>query len=207
LDAVAAYFAPDGPAATWERQSLVKARVVVGGRAAADRAMEIATVASYGHAWTASDMQDIRRMRYRLEEGAARENLKRGPGGVVDIEFIVQALQLLHGGRDASLRVTESLAALTALHAAGVVSDRRREVLETSYRVLRAIEGRLRLLDAAARHEFPRSREEQDRLAHLLSYERTEDLVTDVRELTLRTRAEFEAVFDEIARDVGSRGR
>jgi len=198
IDALAAHFAPGGPAAIWERQALVKARVVVGEPAAAARATEIVTAACYGRPWSTADMAEIRRMRYRLEEGAARENLKRGPGGVVDIEFIVQALQLLHGGRDPTLRATETLAGLTAIHAAGIVSDRRRECLETAYRVLRAIEGRLRLLDAAARHEFPRSREEQDRLAHLLAYERTDELITDVRELTARTRAEFEAVFDEI---------
>jgi len=69
--------------------------------------------------------------------------------------------------------------------------------------VLRAIEGRLRLLDATARHEFPASPEERQKLAHLLGYERPELLEEDVRQLTTRTREEFEALFARVAGDAG----
>ncbi len=207
LDSFDRYFAPDGPAAVWERQALTKARVVVGSQSSAKRAMEIVAKAAYERDWSADELEAIRRMRYRMEEGAAATNLKRGPGGVVDIEFAVQALQLAHGGGEPALRVTETLRGLEAAHEAGHVGDERFEFLETSYRVLRAIEGRLRLMEAAARHEFPKSSEEQAKLAHLLGYASTEQLTTDLRSLTARTRREFEAVFNELAASPTSRRR
>ena len=203
LDAFEHYFAEEGPAATWERQALTKARVVVASPAARKRVEEIIRRAAYGHTWNAKAIRAMRAMRYRMEEGAASSNLKRGPGGVVDIEFVVQMMQLVHGGADRSLQTPETLAGLVALHAAGHLGDEAFEFFETAYRVLRSIEGRLRLLNATARHEFPRSREEQQKLAHLLGYERPELLEEDVRQLTARTREEFEAIFSEAERQAG----
>jgi glutamate-ammonia-ligase adenylyltransferase len=200
----ARYFAADGPAAVWERQALVKARVVIGSAAAAVAARQVIEAATYGRRWTAEEVESIRRMRYRMEEGAKTSNLKRGPGGVVDIEFIVQMLQLVHGGRLPAVRSTETLAGLVALHAAGVVGDERRQFLERAYRTLRSIEGRLRLLDAAGRHDFPSVPDEQRRLAHLLGYERPDDLVRDVQAVTARTRAEFERIFNETETALGA---
>jgi glutamate-ammonia-ligase adenylyltransferase len=193
----ARYFAADGPAAVWERQALLKARVVVGSPAAAAEAARIIEAATVGRDWSVAEIESIRQMRYRMEEGAKRSNLKRGPGGVVDIEFIVQMLQLVHGGRVAEVRTTETLAGLVALHAAGLISDERREFLERAYRLLRSIEGRLRLLDAADRHDFPADPEGQRKLAHLLGYDRPDELVREVQAVTARTRAEFERIFNE----------
>jgi len=195
----ARYFAEDGPAAFWERQALVKARVVVGGAAAAAEARRIIAAAAYGRHWRAEEVEAIRQMRRRMEEGARASNLKRGPGGVVDIEFIAQMLQLVHGGAEPQLRTPQTLAALVALRQAGHLGGERADFLERAYRTLRSIEGRLRLLDAAARHEFPVLPEEQRRLAHLLGYERPDLLVQDVQAITARTRAEFERIFNETA--------
>jgi glutamate-ammonia-ligase adenylyltransferase len=189
--------ADDGPAAVWERQALVKARPVVAGPAVAAEVRRIIDAATYDRRWRADELEAIRRMRYRMEEGAKSSNLKRGPGGVVDIEFIAQMLQLVHGSREPSLRTTGTLAALVALHDAGLLSDERFDFLERAYRTLRAIEGRLRLLDAAARHDFPSSPDEQRTLAHLLGYDRPDALVNDVQNITARTRAEFERIFNE----------
>jgi [glutamine synthetase] adenylyltransferase / [glutamine synthetase]-adenylyl-L-tyrosine phosphorylase len=191
----ARYFAADGPAAVWERQALLKARVVVGSEEAAAEARRIIRAATVEHPWRAADVASIRQMRYRMEVGAKASNLKRGPGGVVDIEFIVQMLQLVHGGRLPALATTETLAGLVALHTAGLVGDEPRAFLERAYRTLRAIEGRLRLLDAVGRHDFPAEAAEQRKLAHLLGYDDPGGLVADVQEVTARTRREFERIF------------
>ncbi len=201
----ARYFAADGPAAVWERQALMKARVVLGGPEAVAEVRKIIEAATFGRAWTAAEVESIRQMRYRMEEGAARSNLKRGPGGVVDIEFVVQMLQLVHGGRVPALVTTETLAGLVAAHQAGLISDERRAFLERAYRLLRSIEGRLRLLDAAARHDFPAEPDEQRRLARLLGYERPAELVSDVQAVTARTRAEFERIFNETETALGAK--
>ena len=131
-----------------------------------------------------------------MEQGARPSNLKRGPGGVVDIEFAVQVLQLVHGGREPGLRTPETLSGLLALREAGHLEDESCAFLEKSYRMLRAIEGRLRLLDAVDRHDFPADAEEQRTLAHLLGYAHPDALVDDVQAITARTRREFDAIFD-----------
>ena len=119
------------------------------------------------------------------------------PDAVVDIEFVAQMLQLVHGGREPGLRINGTLPALVALHEAGLLGNERFAFLERAYRTLRAIEGRLRLIDAVARHDFPESGDERRKLAHLLGYVDTESLVADVRDTTSRVRAEFNAVIDE----------
>jgi glutamate-ammonia-ligase adenylyltransferase len=203
LDDFARYFDAAGPAAIWERQALVKARVVVGGPAAAARAMRIVHAAAYERQWTAAEVAEIRQMRHRMEEGARVTNLKRGPGGVVDIEFVAQMLQLVHGGAEPALRTPETLLALERLQEAGHLSGDEFTFLEQAYRQLRAIEGHLRLLDASARHDFPSLPAEQRTLAHLLGYDGPEGLVAEVQSLTFRTRQSFDAVFDRVEAGLG----
>ena len=195
LDEFARYFAPGGPAAIWERQALVKARCAIGSAAAAERVQGIIAAAAYERPWTAAEVDSIRQMRYRMEQGARPGNLKRGPGGVVDIEFVAQMLQLVHGGADARLRTPDTRAALDLLHEAGHLGDDDHSSLADAYRTLREIEGRLRLLDAPGRHDFPETADEQRKLAHLLGYPAPDRLVADVQALTTRTRTTFERIF------------
>ena len=202
LDEFARSVAADGPAAIWERQALVKARAVVGSPAAVARVEGIVEAATFGRVWSAADVEAIRQMRFRIEEGAKPTNLKRGPGGVVDIEFAAQMLQLVHGGREPRLRTTGTLPALVALRDCGVIAPERFAFLERSYRMLRSIEGRLRLLAAAARHDFPESPAERRTLAHLLGYPDPESLVADVHDTTTRVRGEFAAIFDDTVRSL-----
>src|SRR5262245_35226242 len=114
FDAFERYFA-DGGAQLWERQALCKARPVFGGDEAQRHAMEIVSRAAYNTRWRPEFAREIREMRARLEETASKRNLKRGPGGTVDTEFLVQMLQLKHGRDDASIRDPGTLDALTAL--------------------------------------------------------------------------------------------
>ena len=135
-------------------------------------------------------------MRYRMEQGARPGNLKRGPGGLVDIEFVAQMLQLVHGGGDTRLRTPETCAALDRIREAGHLGDDDHASLTHAYRTIREIEGRLRLLDAPARHDFPETADGQRKLAYLLGCPDTDRLVNDVRALTARTRATFERIFE-----------
>jgi len=195
LDEFARWFAPQGPAAVWERQALLKARPVMGSAHARARLGEIIAAAVWGRRWSAADIAEIHHNRMRMEQGAAAENLKRGPGGVVDIEFLVQVLQLVHGAREPSVRSTETLAGLVALHAAGIVPESSYHFLGDAYRLLRRIEGTLQLLGAKARHDFPSAADERRTLAALMGYAGPEELAADVRATTGRIRLEFEAVF------------
>jgi len=132
FDAFDRYFT-DGPAQLWERQALCKARPVYGSEEARRHAMEIVARAAFSTPWRPEFATEIREMRMRMEENASKRNLKRGPGGTVDTEFLVQMLQLKHGGEDPSIRVPGTLDALTALEKAGYLSFDDAEYFRGSY--------------------------------------------------------------------------
>src|SRR5213075_1819952 len=98
------------------------------------------------------------------EAGAARD-LKLGAGGVVDIEFAAQYLQLVHGHRHPSLRTTATVAALEAAARAGLAPPSDLELLAQGYRFLRKIEHRLRVVHDQPIHRLPEARDELDKLA------------------------------------------
>src|SRR5262249_25696365 len=155
----------------WERQALCKARVVYASPAAADRARAAIHEAAFSPVWQAEDAETIWQMRQRLEETAAPGNLKRGPGGLVDIEFLVQMLQLKHAGTISEVAVPSTLDALRALGAAGILRPDDEEVFIANYRFLRTIQARLRLMSTTARDDLPEEPRELAKLARLLGYD------------------------------------
>jgi len=160
----ARYFA-EGEGQLWERQALTKARPVFGTGDAAQRAAELALHAAYDHPWDAKYAREIRAMRARLEENAPQRNLKRGPGGIVDIEFAVQMLQLAHGRKHQAVRVPNTVQALAALRDAKVLSAQDVEFLTASYRYLRSVECGIRLSHSTARNTIPTDALELAKLA------------------------------------------
>ena len=186
----------EGSGQLWERQALCKARPIYG----SGRAIRAATVAiqraAFGHRWRRKDADEIRHMRLRLEETAAQGDLKRGPGGIVDIEFLVQMLQLQYARKNRQLRTPQTLAALDALQAAGVLSSEQHGFFNAGYRLLRTIESRLRLMNSTARDRLPQDPMELNKLAHLLHYSSSEALLADYESATRQIRERFDQMFD-----------
>jgi len=137
-------------AQVWERQALIKARAVAGPRPLAARLEEIRTRFVYGRGLDDGERLEIARMRERIEReraGARGElgNIKTGRGGLVDIEFLVQTLQLRHGHDHPGVRARDTRGALAALAAGGILSADEARSLRAAYAFLRAVESRLRL--------------------------------------------------------------
>jgi [glutamine synthetase] adenylyltransferase / [glutamine synthetase]-adenylyl-L-tyrosine phosphorylase len=198
LDELARYFAL-GSGKLWERQALCKARVVYGSRRVAKAAMTTIYQAALDHGWSPAHAGEIRQMRHRMEETAAGGNLKRGPGGIVDVEFLVQMLQLKHGRRNARVRSPNTLAALAALAEADALPKADAEFLARSYRFLRTVEGRLRLMNSAARDRLPEDPTELAKLAHLLGVPSSDAVLADFDRYTRETRECFDRIFDREA--------
>jgi len=134
----------------WERQALIKARRVAGDRALGRAVEKIAENFAYGEGLTAEGVREIHHLRMRMERELAHEdehhfNLKKGKGGLVDIEFLTQMLQLTHGCRLRQLRCRETLRALEALRDAGILKKREYQILSDGYLFLRRLDHRLRL--------------------------------------------------------------
>jgi glutamate-ammonia-ligase adenylyltransferase len=187
---LARYF-EEGEGQLWERQALTRARVIYGGEGAARQALGTVYQAAYGPIWRQAFAAEIRKMRLRLEETASKANLKRGPGGVVDIEFLVQMLLLQHGREHPSIRRANTIEALGALHEAKLIDRDDYEFLTTSYQVLRSIQGRLRLMNMAALNDLPSSPQELSKLAHLLGYPDRDKLMADCHRLQSENRRRF----------------
>jgi glutamate-ammonia-ligase adenylyltransferase len=200
VDAFGRYFS-EGRGQIWERQSLCKARVIVGSPRAAEYAMEIVYQAAFGPPWRRQYATEIREMRRRLEETASNRNLKRGIGGTVDTEFLVQMLQLKHGGADPSVRQSGTLEALAALREAGYLGHDDAEYFSGSYRFQRSVESRIRLMNAAGRHELPDNPKELTKLAYLLGYPDSRELVAEAEHTFAENRARFNRLFDAAERD------
>jgi glutamate-ammonia-ligase adenylyltransferase len=184
------YFAR-GDGQLWERQALCKARVVSASDSFGAKVLDVLHRCAYHPGLSEADMAEVIAMRSRLEETTEPGNLKRGPGGLVDIEFIVQSLQLRHGKTIAAVRVPGTLAALAALCQAGILSPDDYEYLSESFRFLRTIEGRLRLMSTTARDDLPQQWAELAKLASLLGYASPDNLLFDCRHYTSENRRRF----------------
>ncbi len=103
-------------------------------------------------------------------QGLSQREIKLGRGGIRDIEFAVQLLQLVHGRQDESLRAPSTLAALAALAAGGYVARQDAEGLAGAYRFLRSVEHRLQLFWDRQVHALPASAESRAHLARVLGY-------------------------------------
>jgi len=188
-----------GQGQLWERQALCKARVVYGPPEARQRTMQVVREIITGVPWQPSFAEEIRHMRHRLEETASAKNLKRGRGGTVDIEFAVQMLQLKHAVQSPEVLLPGTLDALDALHTAVHLDDDDFAFFTKSYRFLRNVEARLRLMNTTARHDMPEDSAELARLAFLLEFDSPDQLLAAAERNTRETRRRFDRIFDAAA--------
>jgi glutamate-ammonia-ligase adenylyltransferase len=162
----------------WERQALIKLRPVAGDRVLGEQTERLAAETVYGQPPAASGgaraiADAILQMRERIERELGADptgkrftgDLKVGAGGVIDVEFAAQYLQLVHGHAHPALRTTGTAPALEAAALAGVAPAGDVELLAQGYRFLRKIEHRLRVVHDQPIHRLPEARTEIDKLA------------------------------------------
>ncbi|HEY5975705.1 MAG TPA: bifunctional [glutamate--ammonia ligase]-adenylyl-L-tyrosine phosphorylase/[glutamate--ammonia-ligase] adenylyltransferase [Geobacteraceae bacterium] len=160
----------------WERQALTKARVVIGGADLARGIMEVIRHTVFDYSADEAARAEIHRLRTRMEVELAREkagsyNIKTGRGGMVDVEFIVQYLLLKHGHAHPGVCSVNTLIALKAIRAEGLLSSEEVEVLLNGYKFLRRLENRLRIVHDYSMNDLGGSQEYLDTLARRLGYD------------------------------------
>ena len=162
LDAFARYHATGGSkpgerAATWERLALLRARIAAGDRDVGEEAMRIAQRATYEAAHDDRIAGDIRHLRDRMERELAAErpgryDLKFGRGGLVDVEFTTQLLQLRHGGTHPEVRTSDTRGAIEALARERLLTAEDADALRSGYAFLRRLEQRIRIVHGTSEH-------------------------------------------------------
>lgn len=163
-------------AAPWERHALLRARVVAGHPDVGARWQAAADLALWGRAFDAEAIRSIRALKDRTERAVASRpsgarDLKRGLGGIRDVEFAVQLLCLVHGGGDPTLRVRNTLTALRELVDGGYVGADDADALAMAYVALRRAEHHLQLVDLRPAHVLPADPAGLDRLGRSLGFE------------------------------------
>jgi glutamate-ammonia-ligase adenylyltransferase len=187
------YFAGPG-CQLWERQALARARAVCGAGPFAEEVMAAARAAMLGPAWDPRVVEEVRAMRQRLEATAGPRSLKRGPGGLADVEFAVQLLQLKYGRDRPAVLAPNVWDALDALSAGGALPSAEAAVLRDGYTFLRLVEARLRIVTDRALTDIPDAAEDQAKLAHRLGFADTGAFLTELRRTAAGVRTCYDAV-------------
>lgn len=173
LQGTLAYY--DAMGRTWERQALIKARMVAGDAALGRNFIRSAQTFVYRKYLSFAEINEIKALKRRIEvrtRGSGGEGLdvKTGRGGIRDIEFTVQFLQLANGGDLPALRQRGTLGALLALERAGCLTDQEYRLLDQSYRFLRKTEHRLQMLFDLQTHRLPEGPGALGRLARRMGF-------------------------------------
>jgi len=158
----------------WERYAWIKARPVAGDREAGEQLEELLRPFVYRKYLDYTAFAGLREMKALIDAEVVRkdlaDNLKLGPGGIREIEFIVQLTQLIRGGREPSLRVRGLLPALAECEARGHVHAARASLLRDAYVLLRRVENRVQMLRDAQTHDIPEDDLSRERIALSLGY-------------------------------------
>ncbi|NMO90487.1 bifunctional [glutamine synthetase] adenylyltransferase/[glutamine synthetase]-adenylyl-L-tyrosine phosphorylase [Actinomycetospora sp. TBRC 11914] len=194
-------------AATWERQALLRARPVAGDAALGKRFEEMIAPYRYpAEGLPEEQAMEIRRMKARVDaerlpRGADRAlHTKLGTGGLADVEWTVQLLQLQHAGRLPSLRTTSTLEALRALAEAGLLSDDDAEALAAGWTTATRARGVATLVRGKPTDQLPRSGRELAAIASALGYPEDDPgaCIDEYRRVTRHARAVVDAAFSAV---------
>ena len=160
---------------TWERQALVKARPIAGDLEFGREFLERLEPWIYHRYLSRADITGIKALKRRIEQrthagGRDAHNVKTGRGGIRDIEFVIQFLQLLNGGDLPDLRTGNTLEAIAQLEKCGCLTDQERSILQENYDFLRKIEHRLQIMFDLQTHLLPEEPDELRKLALRMGY-------------------------------------
>ena len=167
-----AYLYYEARGRTWERAALLKARAIAGDVALGEAFLASLEPFIYRRTLDLQAVEEIRAMKARIdrESAAGPADLKLGPGGIREAEFVAVALLLLWAGKDKRLRERGTLAALDKLLFAGHLSARDRDELAAAWLLLRRAEHRVQTLDERQTHRLPQNEADRRRVALGLGY-------------------------------------
>ena len=189
-----------GTADVWARQALTRARIVYGDANFGTRVRDELATAVYEPPWQSGIIDEVRAMRNRLEASRSERDLKRGIGGIVDVEFLVQVFQLKYGATHPALRTANVREAIQTLASEALIIAETAQELLGIYDYLRRVESRLRIVDLLVKDELPKDPAQIEQLARQLRYESSQDrpapqrFLQDLERQTTRLRA----LFDEL---------
>ncbi|WP_370178411.1 bifunctional [glutamine synthetase] adenylyltransferase/[glutamine synthetase]-adenylyl-L-tyrosine phosphorylase [Alteriqipengyuania sp.] len=184
INAAASHY--ESAALAWERAAFIRARSAAGDVERGERFLASIRPFVWRRSVDFGAIDEIAQLRVRIREAYSGTpqlgpgfDLKRGRGGIREIEFFAQTHQLIHGGRDLRLRTSDTRAALMALARAGLVEEETATQLATAYTRLRTVEHRIQMLEDRQTHAIPDG-DALERLARLDGIEDGTSLLADL---------------------------
>uniref|UniRef100_UPI0014084FED bifunctional [glutamate--ammonia ligase]-adenylyl-L-tyrosine phosphorylase/[glutamate--ammonia-ligase] adenylyltransferase n=1 Tax=Altererythrobacter segetis TaxID=1104773 RepID=UPI0014084FED len=191
----------ESSALAWERAAFIRARAAAGDVAAGEAFLAAISPFVWRRSLDFTALEEIRRLTARIRDhhkGPAEPgpgyDLKRGRGGIREIEFFAQTQQLIHGGRHPALQVRGTRAALDALAEAGIVSPGDAAMLGESYDRLRVVEHRLQMVDDRQTHSLPIETAAIDNVARLDGLPDGTALIDELRAITARVASRYDTL-------------
>ena len=186
----------------WERQTLIRSRAAAGSSELFTRFKEAVTPAVFRPDVSVSGaLASVRLAKQKIDRQVEKKsgfNVKLGRGGIREIEFIAQALQLAHGGRDEWLRVPHTLVSLGRLADRGFISEHEHSQLSDAYSFLRMLEHRLQMEHGLQTHTVPESDEAQSLVARRMGFANQNDFAEALKTHTTNVRHTYNRLFAEI---------
>ena len=180
FDMLENYFITQGR--EWERYAWIKARVMTGIRSA--ELADIARPFIFRKYLDFGAINAMRELHAQIRREVARkdmaQNVKLGPGGIREIEFLAQVFQLIRGGRDTSLQIKPTLKVLGRLAERGIITREAEQQLAAAYDFLRRVEHRLQYLDDAQTHNLPGNPDDQAIIARGMGFASYEALLAEL---------------------------
>ena len=207
IEAAISYY--ESSALAWEQAAFIRSRVCAGDRSLGDYFLKAIQPFIWRKSLDFGQLKNITAMTGQIRAAYSKGqqlgpgfDVKRGHGGIRECEFFAQAHQLIHGGRDAALRVADTRAALAVLGDAGWIKPSEAETLTRAYEMLRTVEHRLQMHDDRQTHAIPANPETADAVARLHGLKDGEALLTLLRPVT----AEVAAIYDRMVDENGTEG-
>jgi len=197
LESYENYYAQWGQ--TWERMMLIKARCVAGSESLAGEFLEMVQNFRYPRSVNENVLREVAAMKARIENEILREdeldrNVKLGRGGIREIEFVAQVLQLIHAGRQPFLQLTQTLPCLAKLAQYKLLDERDAQRLDAAYRFLRDVEHRLQMEQNLQTHTLPKDAAALERIARLMGFKTTQEFASARRELSAHVQRVYEGL-------------
>jgi glutamate-ammonia-ligase adenylyltransferase len=179
----------------WERAMLLRARPVAGDRELGDSFMKMISPFVYRKYLDFSSIDEIRKLKTRIDSTFKKGDIKRGCGGIREIEFFGQALQLIYGGREPLLREKSILKVLHRLLLKGLIGQEDYFILSDNYRFLRTLEHRLQQLNDLQTHTIPAGDAELNALGRKMGFPGREAFLDNLAARRRKVRKIYDSLF------------
>ena len=179
----------------WERQMLIKANYLCGSKSLFKKFYEYISKFIYPSSFSVSPIEQIKKLKSSIEKrNKSDENIKLVSGGIRDIEFSIQALQLLNGGKDSSLRNGNSIKTIVNLKAKNILSESESEIFVNAYTLYRRSEHYLQLMNDQQTHSIPAEGEIAEKLAYYLGYKNISDFKNNLEKSKNQVQSVYKSI-------------